>query len=235
MRFQHSQLAIASEPLLFLFLAWHNWKLVSTNVQVQLRINVSSAVAKTLSKTGITNLTKLNQKKMMEKYGSKGHIIETNNIVFFIACGNYHLFRLTTTSKRGFIKANKGTSSTHQTPAEKNGTPSWWICQGAELRKHPLRRVLTTTSFRSSGKNHTKSHGLPGFTGFTWSSTCVHLKGTVVPPRPGKKTCSKTSKCRRQGSSEPMLRTSETWLRAGTKSSMKTWDKDIMCRDYPRK
>lgn len=35
-----------------------------------------------LSKTGITNLTKLNQKKMMEKYGSKGHIIETNNIVF---------------------------------------------------------------------------------------------------------------------------------------------------------
>jgi len=40
-----------------------------------------SAVAKTLSKTGITNLTKLNQMKMMKKYGSKGHIIETNNIV----------------------------------------------------------------------------------------------------------------------------------------------------------
>lgn len=79
-------------------LPW-SWK---TNVQVQLRINVSSAVAKTLSKTGITNLTKLNQMKMMEKYGSKGHIIETetNNIVFFIACGNYHLFRLTTTSNR---------------------------------------------------------------------------------------------------------------------------------------
>ena len=125
MRFQHSQLAIASEPLLFLFLDWHNWKLVSTNVQVQLGINVSSAVAKTLSKTGITNLTKLHQKKMTEKYGSKGHIIETetnSNIVFFIACDNYHLFRRTTTSNRGFIKANEGTSSTHQMDRRKNGT-----------------------------------------------------------------------------------------------------------------
>lgn len=74
-----------------------------------------------------------------------------------------------------FYKGKQRNIFNTSNPKEK--TPSWWICQGAELRKHPLRRVLTTTSFRSSGKNHTKSHGLPGFTGFTWSSTCVHLKG----------------------------------------------------------
>lgn len=215
--FQHSQLAIASEPLLFLFLAGKPMSRCSWESMEEWKCCGKDTIQNRDYKSNQTQSDENDEKIWLKRpyYWNQQHS-------FVIACDNYHLFRL---------ELPPTVFRWRQTKEHLQLQHIKWT---AEKRNHldESARVLSSENIlceefwqrlpSDPQEKPDEKPWLPGFTGFTWSSTCVHLKGTVVQPL-------------WQGSSEPMLRTSETWLRAGTKSSMKTWDKDIMCWEYPRK